>query len=161
MKRLYVICCLITALILIGCFERAHVSSAMAPTIKPNEKVIIDNTAYVATMPKRWDVVAFRPVTDENIVWLLRVVGLPGETISITSTGLVVNGKILLMPAHLRSVTYLPRSIKQPNAISVQYPYSVPTNAYFLLGDNSSIANDSRYMGPVSRTQIIGKVKGK
>src|SRR5688572_18331838 len=122
----YMICCCIAALVQIGCFQRPYVSSAMAPTIKPGEKVIIDNTAYVAATPKRWDVVAFRPAADQDIVWLLRVVGLPGETISITSTGLVVDGKMLLMPAHLVAVKYLPRSIKQPNAVLVQYPYLVP-----------------------------------
>lgn len=138
-------------------------SAAMSPTIKPGEKVTINYGAYAIDGPQRWDVVAFEPPFDTNSTFVFRVVGLPGETVSFDKAGIKLDGQELLMPERLSNITYV--SIAQsahPTAYSdIQYPYLIPKGHYFVLGDNSAKAKDSRFWGAVPRSNIVGRVNGK
>ncbi len=132
----------------------------MAPTIAPGEKVTVDFSAYLVASPRRWDVVAFEPPSRTNEIWLMRVIGMPGESVAFASGGIKLNGQPLALPRHLTNVTYL--SLDRPGQPSrVPSPYVVPPGDYFLLGDNSGSANDSRFWGAIPRTNIIGKVRNK
>lgn len=146
-----------------GCRDSTLVSSSMTPSIKAGEKVTVDYTAYLVSSPRRWDVVAFWPPLFTNQIWLMRVVALPGETVSFASGGILVNGQSLALPPHLTNVTYV--SLDHPKLQlfggGVGSPYVVPTNNYFVLGDNSAAAHDSRYWGAIPRKKIIGKVRNK
>lgn len=150
-------------LICLGCRCQPLVSSSMAPSIKPGEKVAVDYTAYVVMPPKRWDVVSFEPPLFTNQLWLMRVVALPGETVSFASDGITVNGGALVLPSHLTNVAYV--GLGHPTVKDVgsriSSPYVVPGGRYFVLGDNSTNSNDSRMWGAVFRTNIFGKVRGK
>ena len=137
-----------------GCRQHNIVSSSMAPTMKPGEKIVVDYTAYALGAPRRWDVVAFEPPMYNNQLWAMRVVGLPSETISVSSNGITVNGVVMSLPAHVTNVSYI-------GAASSALGYIVPKGCYYVLGDNSTSANDSRYWGAVPGTNIVGKVKGK
>jgi signal peptidase I len=138
----------------------------MAPTIKPGERVTIDYLAYAVAGPRRWDVVALEPPsppTPANMVVLKRVIALPLETISMTVTGIVVNGNLLSMPAALSNVVYCPPG-KLPAAQSgsfVTFPYTVPPKQYFVVGDNCTNSLDSRNYGSVAASNILGRVKNK
>jgi signal peptidase I len=150
---------LILATIAFGCRKRNVVSSSMAPTIKPGENVLVDYTAYSLASPKRWDVVVFEPVGRTNELWVFRVAGLPGEQIDFRNGVLLVNSNLSALPSHVTNVQYvLPVGM---GLNPVPLPYTVPPNSYFLLGDNSSNANDSRFLGAVPKANIVGKVKGK
>ena len=155
------LCLLIVGTVLTGCRDHTITSLPMSPTIKPGEKITVDYSAFSFGDPKRWDVVLFRPVETPEPVWVMRVVGLPGERISITATGVIVNGSVLKQPPHLSRVRFLPQASSQTNANTVSYPYQVPKDAYFLLGDNSPISNDSRYMGGIPKEKILGRVINK
>src|SRR5437879_880863 len=91
-----------------GCRRSVQFSVAMAPTIKPGEQVTIDYLAYVASTPRRWDVVALEPPMLTNSLVLKRVIALPLETVSLTASGIVVNGSKLSMPTSLSNVLYCP-----------------------------------------------------
>jgi signal peptidase I len=146
-----------------GCHDAIQPSSAMAPTIKPGEKVTINHTAYATTGPKRWDVIAFEPPGHTNQVWLKRVVGLPGETVSFATGGIAINGHPLAMPPHLTNLSYVPwdqMSFASRTSI-ITSPYVIPPSCYFVLGDNSTNSNDSRFWGAVPRTNILGRVRNK
>jgi len=151
------------ALLVGGCEQRTFVSSSMAPTIKPGEKVTVDYTAYTVAAPKRWDVVAFEPPMFTNETWVMRVVALPGETVSFASGGITVNGQPLALPPYVTNVTYvsLDHSALIGNRSTVTSPYVVPSGGHFVLGDNSTNSNDSRWWGAVPRTKIIGRVRNK
>lgn len=69
-----------------GCGSGVAPSSAMSPAIKPGESVTIDFAAYAFSGPSRWDVVALEPPGFTNQVLLKRVIGLPGETVSLTNS---------------------------------------------------------------------------
>jgi len=148
MKRLIPI--LFVAAAFVGCSKRSvdMGSGAMEPTIPRGSKCIVDFHAYTSTAPGRFDIVVFRPPQDRNVLFCFRIVGLPGETIQITQEAVVIDGKKLTLPNNL---LYIPR----PSGGSQT---KLSPSQYFLLGDNTSNARDSRYFGPVERSEILGKV---
>jgi signal peptidase I len=150
----------VIALAVFGCQRQTLVSSSMSPTIKPGEKVTVDYSAYLVATPKRWDVVAFEPPGVTNQVWLMRIVGLPGESVAFIEGALAVNGQALILPPRLTNVTYLPLGRLGQRSALIS-PYVVPSNSYFVLGDNSSNANDSRFWGAVPMTNLLGRVRNK
>lgn len=132
----------------------------MAPTIKPGEEVMVDYTAYKVRTPAKWDVVVFVPPFATNALWAMRVVAISGETVTASATGIEVNGKPLVPPPHIATVTY--QSMAQlGHSGGVPSPFVVPVDSYFVLGDNSANANDSRIWGAVASTNIKGKVLNK
>jgi signal peptidase I len=146
-----------------GCRRVADPSSAMEPTIKAGEKITIDFSAYAAAAPRRWDVVAFEPAMFTNTLHVKRVIGLPGETISLTASGIVANGSFLAMPSRLSNVVYCaPERLPWGQRGSlIVFPYSVPPQQYFLVGDNWTNSYDSRFYGAVAATNILGRVRNK
>jgi signal peptidase I len=135
----------------------------MAPTIAPGEQVTINYAAYALSEPRRWDVVALNPPGNTNAVVLKRVIALPSETVSLTASGIVINGKTLSMPSALSNATYWPPERLPPSqtGMLVTFPYSVPLKHYFVVGDNWTNSLDSRYYGAVSITNILGRVENK
>jgi signal peptidase I len=141
-------------------------SSSMSPTITNGEFVMADMLAFSRYAPGRWDVVVFKPPAaasgGETLtqVWVMRVVGLPGETISCATGSITVNGQPLLPPASLTNVNYLALD-KLPVTGGVTSPFLVPSASYFVLGDNSTNAYDSRYWGALPGSNIFGRVLKK
>jgi signal peptidase I len=128
----------------------------MEPTVRKDEKVSFDESAYKTQAPQRWDVVALRPIKpgDKEMTWALRVVGLPGEKISFSAEGdILANGAPLPRPGPIASVRFV--AGQQTEAATV------PAESYYVLGDNTMKAYDSRYWGPLPRANIIGKIIGK
>ena len=135
----------------------------MEPTIRAGEHIQVDESAYRSANPARWDVVAFEPPRNPGQIWLSRIVGLPGETIDITSSGVSIDGRIITLPPSLTIGTYLPPSTVLPVGTppAATFPYRVPADSYFVLGDNVSNSLDSRYWGGLEKSKIHGKVLGK
>jgi len=154
---------LVAAFLSCGCRDSTVVTSSMSPTIKRGETVSVDYTAYAVAAPKRWDVVTFEPPMFTDQVWAMRVVALPGEMVTFATGGITLNGLPLALPPHVTNVTYV--SLDDPafryGGGNIASPYVVPPNSYFVLGDNSTNANDSRFWGVVPRTNIIGRVRSK
>ena len=142
-------------------------SGSMEPTLNIGDRIVVDKLAYHLHGVDRGNIVVFRRPADENcggtpVADLVkRVIGLPGETISLTkgSKGYVeINGKRL-------DETWLPSSeqgMTFPGPAGTPYnlakPYLIPANHYFVMGDNRSDSCDSRYWGPIARSLIVGKV---
>ena len=101
---------------------------------------------WTGTYPKRWDVVVFRAKEPGAGFGALRVVGLPGETVTFWDGGMRINDRPMEMPDVLIGVRYEPGR------------YVVPPDAYFLLGDTPDSTDDSRRIGAFSRASIIGRI---
>jgi len=91
---------------------------------------------------------------------LKRVVGVPGDTMSIRDGRLYVNGE----PApdsYVRRVGSRPEpTLPGPDAAvpwSLRRAYKLPAGAYFMMGDNRTDSGDSRFWGPVRRDEILGR----
>jgi signal peptidase I len=148
-----------------GCTKREfqHSSSSMEPTIKRGEVISVDMKAYAGVSPSRWDVVLFESPLADGGNWASRVAGLPGETIDIRSGRLVIDGKELTLPPTLAIARYeLPETNTVPGVKGpIAFPFRIPQGGYFVLGDNTSNALDSRYWGALEEAKILGKVPGK
>lgn len=108
---------------------------------------------------ERWEVVAFMPKVSSNY-WAMRVLGLPGETVDMASNRVVINGIPLAPPAHVRGQFNYQPAEPVPGAMApVKLPIMPQKDFYFILGDNTRNAYDSRFFGAIHRTNIMGKVE--
>jgi signal peptidase I len=140
-------------------------SGSMMPTLDIGDRIVVDKLAYDLHGVGRGDIVVFaRPPAEDcagpPVADLVkRVIGLPGETISLTKNGYVlINGKQLnetWLPESQQGMTYPGPS---QNAYSLGHPYKIPANHYFMMGDNRSDSCDSRFWGPIPKSLIVGKV---
>jgi len=139
-------------------------SRAMEPTIPYGSNVEVDLRAYDNEDPLRYDVVLFKyrerpglgtlPQPDDGAEITYRVIGLPGETVEVREDGIRVNGSPLDLPPGL---FYMPAP--QSNKVDRFNKMTLPEDGYYLLGDNTNKALDSRYWGAVRRNRILGKVR--
>jgi signal peptidase I len=139
-------------------------SGSMEPTLQIGDRILVDKLSYHLHGVDRGNIVVFRRPADENcggppVADLVkRVIGLPGETISLSKGHVLIDGKLL-------NETWLPNSVQGttfPGPSGPTYnlgkPYVIPANHYFVMGDNRADSCDSRYWGPISRSLIVGKV---
>ncbi|HMP00550.1 MAG TPA: signal peptidase I [Kiritimatiellia bacterium] len=123
-------------------------SESMTPTIPVGSSVTINFSAYRKSDPARFDLVAFKPPEPDDAVFVFRVIGLPNETITLSSNRILADGIVLTLPKGLK---YKPADVYS----SV---HKLGPTQYFLLGDNTDVAYDSRYIGPTEKAKILGKV---
>ena len=143
-------------------FKLMHVggSRAMAPTIT-RDYLAVDVNAYRLAKPARWHAVVLRlqeQPTGAYVAEVLRVVGLPGETVSFSDGKVIINGHAVTPPQHLRSIKF---HADVPGVKFVGHPYTVPDGQYYLIGDNPDEANDSRMLGAFPEGEIRGRVSSR
>jgi signal peptidase I len=97
---------------------------------------------------ERGDIVVFNPPNDDK-PYIKRIIGLPGDEISFADGKVLVNGEVL-EEAHITKVTNCPSAACREAII-------VPEGHVFVLGDNRTSSEDSRYFGPITIDSIIGK----
>ena len=134
-------------------------SSSMEPTLLINDRVLVNKLSYRFGDPERGDIVVFeRPdgavTTDDDINDLIkRVVGLPGDSIVIEDGAVAVNGTVL-------TEDYLPESSRTENGLvpcTTASPCVVPEGEIFVMGDNRRNSHDSRYIGTIPESSIVGE----
>jgi signal peptidase I len=117
----------------------------MEPRIHSGEFVLINTLAYRVGGIRRGDIVAFRHDVPTPTTYLKRVVGLPGERISIDRGSVRIDGK----PLDERYVRY--RDARSHRAVVV------PSDGLYVLGDNRANSDDSRNWGILPERDVIGK----
>jgi signal peptidase I len=115
------------------------VGSSMAPTYSTGSMNFINKLSYVGHEPTRGDIIALS-TTDELL--LKRIVGLPGEQVSITRGHIQINGKPL---EDKFSKIRIPWETK---------PIRLRNDEFYVIGDN----RENSVFGPVTREQILGKI---
>jgi len=137
-------------------------------------------TVHLSTWanPVRGDVVVFySPVDGTRLV--KRVVGLPGDTVQLKNDVLYLNGvpqqyspadsapfrhdvfedaHPVVAIEHLEACDHYVMGLPGRQALRNFGPFLVPPNQYFMMGDSRDNSADSRYIGPVPREKIIGRV---
>ena len=96
--------------------------------------------------PKRWDIVVFRYPENPATLYVMRLVGLPGETIHIEGGAVWANGNRLEVPDSLRGIEYLSALPAWHTDLwgSKDRPAVLAKDEYFVLGDFSPQSKDSR-----------------
>lgn len=140
-------------------------SGSMEPTLQIGDRILVNKLSYDLHGVDRGDIVVFsRPPTEncggpEVNDLVKRVIGLPGDVISLLNGYVYVDGKKLdesWLPASEQGIT-----VAGPagNSSNLARPYRVPVDNYFVMGDNRTDSCDSRYWGPINRSLIVGKVE--
>lgn len=126
--------------------------SSMLPTLTGGDLVLVRVFDY--PVPEKGDVIVVNDTGLLNEALVKRVIGLAGDVIDIDrSTGTVyVNGEPLDEP-------YINERIRDFSN-NVEYPYTVPEDRVFVMGDNRNASTDSRasYVGALPYDQVVGKV---
>jgi len=125
--------------------------TSMEPNLHNSELVLVDKWTYLFHSPARGDVIVFHAPPDPSQDYVKRVIGLPGDTITINGTTVIVDGVTL-------NETYVaPEDQGIPTGARVIQNMVVPPHDYFVLGDNRAVSSDSRIWGFVPQANIIGR----
>lgn len=123
---------------------------SMLPTLRPGDRAVFSVRAYRKGNPERGDIVLIRPPNAPGRLDVKRIVGLPGETVTVAGGAVAINGQRLEEP-------YLKGPLGQagPNG-----DWKPDADAYVVLSDNREAPGvvDSRAYGVVPRGNIIGKL---
>jgi signal peptidase I len=110
--------------------------------------------------PARGDIIVFKYPQDEKRDFIKRIIGTPGDVVLVRGHQVFVNGRALVEPYTRPIEGLLPPPPAQPGYCGYQYacePTKVPSDSYFVMGDNRDNSQDSRYWGFVKRDKIKGK----
>ncbi|WP_052889995.1 signal peptidase I [Thermogemmatispora carboxidivorans] len=122
---------------------------SMEPNLHDKELILVDKWSYLFHAPARGDVIVFVAPPNPSQDYVKRIIGVPGDVITIQGTTVIVDGVTL-------HETYVdPR--RQGNPYSSFSNRVVPPDSYFVLGDNRAGSSDSRDWGFVPRKNIIGR----
>ena len=126
-------------------------SGSMENTIMTNDRIIAFRLSYLFSDPQRGDIVVFKYPDDpeEKILYVKRIIGLPGETVEIIDGDVYIDGELLE-----GEEAY----VKEP-PVGDFGPIEVPEDAYFMLGDNRNNSADSRYWQ--NKFVYTDKIEGK
>lgn len=133
---------------------------SMAPNFMNNDYVL----AWRHTSLKRGDVVILH--APDNALYIKRIIGLPGDTVTSKDDVMYINGKKYDQP-YLKA--YEEQWASDNNGLFTQnfslktlaatnHASKVPKDSYFVMGDNRPISKDSRLIGFVPRSKIEGKI---
>ncbi|HLI69207.1 MAG TPA: signal peptidase I [Ktedonobacteraceae bacterium] len=126
--------------------------TSMEPNLHNTELVLVDKWTYMFHQPARGDVIVFVAPPDPQEDFVKRIIGIPGDIITIHGTTVIVNGVTLNEPY------VAPQNQGVPPGTHTITNLRVPANEYFVLGDNRAVSCDSRVWGFVPRANIIGRV---
>lgn len=119
---------------------------SMEPTYRAGELVFVNALAYRTGKPKRGDIVAIE-LAGRQVVFLKRIVGLPGEHISFRAGLVLVDGQ----PLAEEYVRYRVPDWNVPDT-------KLGPNEYFVVGDNRSMPQQLHEFGKVAESRLIGKL---
>jgi signal peptidase I len=146
-------------------------SESMVPTLQVGQRVLVDRVSFRFSDPDRGDIVVFKPPegADRNVCgvrhpsdtacpeptdersdtnFIKRVVGLPGDRLSVIDGAVYINGK--------RQKEDFARLDSECGICNLSGEITVPEDHYFMMGDNRGESADSREWGPVPKKWLIG-----
>lgn len=123
-------------------------SGSMEPTIEIEDRVLANKFIYRFGDPQPGDIVVLDDPTGTVPTLIKRVIAVGGQTVELRDGRVVVDGIVLDEPY----------THGQPSEPMVQsFPYQVPEDAVWLMGDNRTNSADSRVFGAVSLDEVRGK----
>ena len=117
---------------------------SMRPTLQDGEFVLVSKLNYKFGAVQRGDIIVFHFPMDPKQELIKRVIGLPGDHISVNSGNVTVNGQVLNEPYIAAAPTYAGE-------------WDVPAGQLFVLGDNRNDSSDSHAWGLLPSENLVGK----
>jgi signal peptidase I len=146
--RDFILSILLAFIVIVFLYQPVQVEgTSMMPRLANHERIFINKFRYRFEPIHRGDIVVFWYPLDPSKSYIKRVVGLPGELMSIRDGRVFVDGKPLAEP-------YIPRGYLDDHSYPPTY---VEPDHYYVLGDHRESSNDSRVWGTVERKYIYGK----
>lgn len=157
---------------------------SMQPTFENQDRIITYRHAKI----KPGDIVVLKAPDEPGSLYIKRIIGMPGDTITAQDNKIYINGKTLnqnfLKPGFKLtdngysgmyktkysdtndfSISSLAKTSNYMQIYSkdqlqqMQQTNEVPKNSYFVMGDHRSVSKDSRYIGAIPGNKIVGVVK--
>lgn len=156
-------------------------SGSMMPTLLEGDFIFVKKYAYGLRLPvtetkfietgdpKRGDVIVFRLPSDPSINYIKRVIGLPGDVVVYERQRLTINGKIVELEQGPEASFAAPIFVEDldgrmhnilitnPQFSTRDATYRVPEGHYFVMGDNRDRSKDSRFIGAIPETFLVGE----
>lgn len=133
--------------------QRTQVSGpSMQPTLYEGDNLILDKISYRFRDPKRFEIIVFPYRYTEDIYYIKRIIGLPGETVQIIDGYVYINGEQL-------DESYGMEIIDESNYGMAANPIKLKEDEYFVLGDNRNHSSDSRMpnVGMIKKKDFVGR----
>jgi signal peptidase I len=118
---------------------------SMQPSLYTGQFVFADKLAYHLGNPQRGDIVVVLPNLPTDQDFIKRLMGLPGESVTVNNGGLWINGQLMTEPYITAPASYTGT-------------WQLGLDQYFVMGDNRNNSTDSHVWGAVHRRAIAGKV---
>ena len=152
-------------------------SGSMIPTLQVGDFIIVKKYSYGLRFPvlekkfieigkpKRGDVVVFRLPSDPKTNYIKRAIGLPGDRIVYRNHHLLINDQSIPLTKTDNLSRYSEVIDDHKYSIQILYPrnvmgdgiYIVPENSYFMMGDNRDNSKDSRFIGSIPESYLVGE----
>ena len=126
--------------------------SSMETTLSDTDHLLLEKVSYTFSNPKRFDVIVFQPYQEEeDLYYIKRIIGLPGETVQIIDNIIYINGNPLFENYGKENIIRDPGLAREPMVLG--------DDEYFVLGDNRNNSKDSRdgSVGSIKSSSILGR----
>lgn len=127
---------------------------SMVPNFSDGDYLLVDEVTYRFRQPERGEVVVFRYPKEESVYFIKRIIGLPGERVQLKG------GKVAIFNEEYPDGLALDEKYLPGGATTAgDGEFQVPSNNYFVLGDNRAFSFDSRNWGMLQAREIVGIVQ--
>ncbi len=130
-------------------------SGSMEETIMTGDMVFSEKISYYFREPQQGDIVTFADPEQPDRVLIKRVIAVGGQTVDLKDGKVLVDGVAIEEP-YIGGKESYPLSRTAANA-DVSFPYTVPRGYVWVMGDNRTSSQDSRYFGAIPASSISGR----
>jgi len=117
---------------------------SMLPNFTDGELLLTEKISYYFSKPQRGDVLVFEASNGQKVDFIKRIIGLPGESVTIKGGSVLINNQEL-------KEDYITSSTSGSSSVTLK------SDEYFVLGDNRNSSSDSRAFGPIKRSSFRGR----
>jgi signal peptidase I len=125
--------------------------ASMENTFESGEYLIVDQVSYKFHEPNRGDVIIFRYPKDPSKFFIKRVIGLPGDTVTIDGSTVTITNESS-PTGFVLDEPYIKSMVNGTNLIE-----TLGDREYFVMGDNRDQSSDSRVWGVLQEERIVGR----
>lgn len=145
----------LTYLVITYVGQRTEVNGeSMVETLQDGDNLIVDKISYRFRDPERYEIIVFPFEYEDDTYFIKRIIGLPGETISIVDGKVYINGELLEDEVYGREIME-----QGDGSLWQMEPLQLGEDEYFVLGDNRNNSMDSRdpSVGVLTRDDLMGR----